>query len=455
MKKFIAIILLPLAFLSCNEKTDLESPEREVQAEETPLEWTKNANIYEVNLRQYSEAGTFDEFAKHLPRLKEMGVDILWLMPIQPIGELNRKGSLGSYYSIKDYVGVNPEHGTLEDFKNLVAQIHEMEMHVLIDWVANHTSWDNDLTRSHPEWYSKDASGNFAPPVPDWSDVIDLNYDEKGLWDYMINSMKFWVETADIDGFRCDVAEMVPLEFWQKAKWELDKLKQVFMLAEGENPNLHEEAFQATYSWEFHHLMNSIARKEKNARDIFSYFENQKTKFKPEAYRLQFTSNHDENSWNGTVEERMGNGAKTFAVLSTTVPGIPLIYSGQEAGLNKRLAFFDKDVINWTNLEMANFYQALLELKRQNPALWNGKHGGDLTEVEIDKNEAVCAFTRKKNDNKILVVLNLSEMPQNAKLKGQHFFGNYSELFSQSRVRFGLDANVALEPWEYRVYVEI
>ena len=322
----LSSFFLSLLIVSCNVKTEQKSPESKVNSPE----WSKNAVIYEVNVRQYTPEGTFNAFAAHLPRLKELGVDILWFMPITPIGELNRKGSLGSYYSVKDYRDVNPEFGTMEDFKNLVAQAHEQGMYVILDWVANHTAWDNYLVEQHPEWYAKNDNGEMISPF-DWSDVVQLDYNQPGLRDYMADALKFWVTEANVDGFRCDVAEMVPTDFWNRARAELDQIKPVFMLAEAEVPEHHEYAFDMSYGWEFHHIMNNIAKGTMNADNIQEYLTKEAGRFPANAYRMQFITNHDENSWNGTVFERLGDAVETMAVLSYTIPGMPLIYSGQES----------------------------------------------------------------------------------------------------------------------------
>ncbi|NCO56430.1 MAG: alpha-amylase, partial [Bacteroidetes bacterium] len=340
-------------------------------------EWSKNLTIYEVNLRQYSLSGSFKDFEKHLPRLQELGVGILWFMPIQPIGVINRKGTLGSYYSVNDYLSVNPEFGTIEDFKSMVKKIHELGMYVIIDWVANHTSWDNTLITGHPEFFTKDSLGKIISPVKDWTDVADLNYDNKGLRRYMIDAMKFWLKETDIDGFRCDVAGMVPTDFWEEVHPALDSVKKVFMLAECEDPKLHNIAFDMTYTWDFHNLITNIAKGNKNASSLVPLFKKEKNDYTKDAYRMYFTSNHDENSWNGTAYEKFGKGVKTFTVLSFIVPGMPLIYSGQEAGLNKRLKFFDKDTIEWKKDDFFNLYETLIALKKRNKALWNGAYGGD------------------------------------------------------------------------------
>ena len=259
-------------------------------------DWTKNSTIYEVNLRQFTESGKLKDFEKHLPRLKDLGVDILWFMPINPIGMKNRKGSLGSYYSVKDFKGFNPEFGTIEEWKNLVNKIHENKMYVIIDWVANHTSWDNAMITEHPEWFTKDSTGNIIPPVPDWKDVADLNYENKELWKYMIDAMAFWLKETDIDGFRCDVAGMVPVDFWNEARFQLDKIKPGFMLAEDEGPVMHERAFDMTYSWELHHLCADIAKGKKKVFELDSLFAREKKKFPAYAYRMFFSYNHDDRS---------------------------------------------------------------------------------------------------------------------------------------------------------------
>lgn len=417
-------------------------------------EWSRNLSIYEVNLRQYSDEGTFTAFARHLPRLKEMGVGILWFMPIHPIGEKNRKGTLGSYYAVKDYMAVNPEFGALEDFRRVVAEAHEMGMYVILDWVANHTAWDNPLTQSHPEWYTKNEDGEFVPPVPDWSDVIDLNYDQRGLWDYQMKALKYWVEQADIDGYRCDVAGMVPMAFWEEARAELQKLKPVFMLAEAEGPEFHEKAFDMTYAWDTHHLMNEIAQGRRDVTSLDLLLEHERETYPRSAYRMQFTSNHDENTWNGTVFERLGEAAEAFAVLTATMEGMPLVYSGQEAGLDKRLAFFEKDVIAWREHEFAELYTTLIHLKLENQALWNGEHGGALIPVRSSNEQAIFAFRRQAGSDRVFTVLNLSDTAKSATFSDSLPTGDFREVFSDDSVALGPDLVLDLEPWGYRVFVE-
>ena len=416
-------------------------------------QWSRNATIYEVNIRQYTPEGTFKAFSEQIPRLKKMGVDILWLMPINPIGEKNRKGKLGSYYSVRDYKGINPEFGTLDDFKELVKQAHKEGMKVIIDWVANHTSWDNSWITEHPDWYTKDSLGKMVSPY-DWSDVADLNYDNKDLRAGMLDAMKYWIREADIDGFRCDVAGMVPTDFWETVRPELDKIKPVFMLAEAEDPLLQIRAFDMSYAWDLHHIMNSIAKGKMNANAIEAYYLKQDTTYPADAYRMLFTSNHDENSWNGTEFERMGEGSVCMAVLTATLPGMPLVYSGQESAFNKRLRFFNKDTIDWKDYRLEPLYNRLFALKHAYQPLWNGKWGGKMERINTSADSSVFAFTREKEGDRVFVLANLSNKVQECKLKGNSFEGKYKEWFLDENAVFEKGATVRLKPWEYKVYVK-
>lgn len=441
--KFRLLILFPILIFS---------PELKSQEHVKHPEWSYDKVIYEVNLRQYTEEGTFKAFEKHLPRLKELGVRILWFMPIHPIGEKNRKGTMGSYYAVKDYKAINPEHGTSDDFKSLIDRIHEMDMYIIIDWVANHTAWDNVWVSEHPEFYTKDASGNFVPPVDDWSDVIDLNFKNKKLWSYMADAMKFWVEEYNIDGYRCDVAGMVPLEFWLEVKKELDNIKPVFMLAEAWEPELH-QAFDMTYSWDIHHLMNDIAKGKKNADDLKARIIQETEMYPESAFRMQFTSNHDENSWNGTVWERLGDAAETFAVLSFIIPGMPLIYSGQEAGLDKRLEFFEKDLIEWKEHSFRELYTNLCRLKKENEALHNGEKGGTSIFINAsENNEGIFSFVREGNSKKVFAVFNLTNSSLNFNAESSLIEGNYTEFSSGDKIKFDSSASFELKPWEYKIF---
>jgi glycosidase len=419
---------------------------------ESAPEWSKNATIYEVNIRQFTNEGTFKAFEDHLPRLKEMGVDIIWLMPIHPIGVKNRKGTLGSYYAVKDYTDVNPEFGTFEDFKNLVAKVHEMDMKIIIDWVANHTSPDNIwVEQGHTDWYTLDSTGNLQPTLgTDWWDVADLNYDNLEMRKEMIESMRFWLKNADIDGFRCDVAGWVPMDFWLEAKTQLDKVKPIFFLAESEGIEQH-QAFHMTYAWEFHHIMNKIAQQTENVQSVVNYFEREKN-YPYNAYRMNFTSNHDENSWNGTEMERLGEARFAMAVLSSTIMGMPLIYNGQETSLDRRLQFFEKDSIIWDKMDLVDFYTTLNDLHHRNQALWNGEYGGFPIIISPKNEQNVLAFVREKNGDKVLVIINLSSEERNYKIKNKILKGSYSDLFTEELLNLKTKMSGSIAPWTYKVY---
>ena len=416
-------------------------------------EWSKDKTIYEVNIRQYTPEGTFDAFATHLPRLEKMGVGILWMMPIQPIGELNRKGSLGSYYSIADYTATNPEFGSLKDFKKLVDEAHKRDIHVILDWVANHTSWDHVWMKKHPDFYTTDKSGKVIPPVADWSDVADLNYDNKAMRAAMIEDMKYWITEADVDGFRCDVAMMVPDDFWKEALTELRKIKpDIFLLAEAEGPQLHTDGFNMTYAWNKHHVMNEIAKGTMTADTMDVAIQKDLKNYTADSYFMNFTSNHDENSWNGTEFERMGNGAKTFAVMAATIPGMLLMYSGQEVALDRRLKFFDKDSITWVdNKNYTQFYTTLIQLKEDNPALWNGSYGGAYTRVATQHDKIYC-YTRTLGDNKVMVILNLSSDAHDAVFSTDG--GKYKNYFTGKKQKIKTGKKVTIPAWGYVVLVQ-
>jgi glycosidase len=423
------------------------------QAKKKAPEWSKNATMYELNVRQFSKEGTFNAIIPELPRLKKMGVDIIWLMPIHPIGVKNRKGTLGSYYAVKDYKAVNPEFGDEKSFKELVDATHAAGMKLIIDWVANHSSPDNVwVEQGHKDWYTLDSAGNLQPTLgTDWWDVADLNYDNKEMRKAMIEAMEFWVKKFDIDGYRCDVAGWVPVDFWEEVRQALDKIKPIFMLAEDEGPHLHNAAFDVTYAWELHHVMNKVAQGKMNADSIVAYFDREKKRFPNHAYRLNFTSNHDENSWNGTEFERLGGGVEAFAVFAATIYGMPLIYNGQESSFNRRLKFFEKDEIDWNNYDKEKFYTALFAFKKLNPALWNGGYGGFPSFIKTD-NPNVLIYERKQEFNSVLVILNLSSDKQSYSVDLSWLSGDYKKFLSRgkAKIKKGLTKG-KLKSWEYQI----
>lgn len=416
--------------------------------------WTKNATIYEANIRQHSKEGSFQKFEAYLPELKKMGVKVIWIMPINPIGKVNRKGELGSYYAVRDYKGVNPEFGTPADFKKLVKSIHAQGMYVIIDWVANHTAWDHPWATEHPEFYKKDKDGKFVPPVPDWADVIALDYSNPQVRKAMLEDMRFWLTEYNIDGFRCDVAAMVPTDFWNDARKELDKTKKVFMLAEAHEFELQETAFDMTYGWQYKDLFNEIAQGKKSVKDLDAYLNGEEKHYHPNSYRMLHITNHDLNSWEGTEFVRLGDAVETFLVLSNIMKGMPLMYSGQEAGNNKALNFFDRDPIEWKAHPFKQLYTKLFQLKKTNKALWNGVEGGEMQRLHTGNDEHIFAFTREKGGNKIVAIFNLSKNPQTAEVKSALAKGNLKDIISGSKAPQGASVKFDLKPWEYKVFAQ-
>jgi glycosidase len=377
-------------------------------------------------------------------------------MPIHPIGEKNRKipegstSSLGSYYSVKDYKGVNPEYGTEEDFRNLVAKAHEKGFKVIIDWVPNHSAWDNPWITEHPDWYVKDSTGKFLAPF-DWTDVVKLNYKNPEMRLAMIDAMKYWLEKCNIDGFRCDVAGEVPGDFWEQARPELEKVKPVFMLAENEDhPEYCNKGFDANYGWSMHATMHKVAQGKDSVNSIAKLVIKMDTLMPKNAFQMNFITNHDENSWNGTAQEKFGAGENAFAVLTYTIPGMPLIYSGQEAGLNHRLQFFLKDSINWKQADFSPFYKTLNALKHSNPAIWNPPYGGSFEMVNNSLPAKVISFVRQRDDARVIVIANLSAENVTVNLKKNKLSGTYNDVFAGKEFQLG-DEDIALQPWGYLV----
>jgi alpha-amylase len=417
-------------------------------------EWSGNSVLYEVNVRQFTDEGTFNAFAEHLPRLKALGVDVLWFMPTFPIGIINRKGELGSYYSVKDFLDVNPAFGTLDDFKVIITKAHDLGMHILLDWVPNHTSWDNKLTVDHPDWYVKDSTGKFIPPLgTDWTDVIQLDWSKKGLQDYMIDAMKFWVNMG-IDGFRIDHPHNTPKEFWERARIELTRIRPVLLIGEIEEPTgFLEKGFDMNYAWEMHHLMISIAQNKDSVNKLVKYYNKEWSVYPNNVYRLQFLTNHDENSWAGTIDSLMGDAQKAFATLIFTAQGVPLIYSGQEVCLNKKLKFFVRDAIKWDTCSLTEFYKKLISLKHNNKALWNGDFGGPMIKIKTNNDNKIFAYYREKGESRVVVLLNLSKKSVVVKPLSSDLNGEYTDFFAGVKTVLPVIDSLRLEPWGYKVLV--
>ena len=449
MKKIHLLFLIFVFSFSivCCRTTKLSNADKD-QINGHPA-WIMQGNIYEVNVRQYTPEGTFNAFAKHLDRLKAMGVETIWFMPINPISKLDRKGSLGSYYAVSDYTAINPEFGTMDDFKKIVKTIHDKGMKVLIDWVPNHAGADHRWITDHPDFFVKDKSGKAAVAF-DWADTRQLDYKNPVMQDSMIAAMKFWVKDTNIDGFRCDVAWNVPASFWHKSIPQLKKMKNLFMLAEGDSTYLPKSGFDAVYPWHMFKMMEKVAKGEKNALALDSINKENETRYPEHTIQMYFTSNHDENSWNhadfGTFP---GNIHEPFAVFTQTMKNsVPLIYSGQEEPVLRALEFFEKDPIVFKNFQREKFYKTLLELRKRNSAL---SANTSFKKVPIGDEKAIYAFTRENGKQKVLVILNFSGSEQLIAIKDSSFSGKVFNVFEEKETILSTTER-KIKPWGYEVY---
>lgn len=417
--------------------------------------WAENATIYEINVRQYSEEGTFAALEADLDRIQALGVKILWLMPIHPIGVVNRKGSLGSYYAVKDYFGINPEFGNEDSFRSFVQAAQKRGLKVILDWVANHSAWDNPLTQTHPHIYETDAEGRFIPPHgTDWTDVIQFQLDHPEFMQTQIEAMSYWVTQFGIDGFRCDYALGLPVAYWEKVNQALRELRpDLFLLAESDQGEMLTEAFDLVYGWELMHGFDAIAQGRAPANSLDGILA-RRSLILPQAGReMLMITNHDENSWNGTVFERLGGGHRTFAVLSFTMNGIPLIYNGQEIGLDRRLEFFEKDPIDWKESPLTDFYQSLTSLRSAHPAL---RPGSPTTRLATTDDASVYAFMRGSteadgNGRTVLVVANLTARNLSVRAAHPALAGTWTDAFTGLEVTLDNHALFPFKSWGYVV----
>jgi len=446
MHKFFYGFILIITIYACQSNTNSTLQE---QTSMDTTDWIKSTNVYEVNVRQYTKEGTFNAFAKELPRLKEMGVKTLWFMPITPIAQKMKKGTLGSYYAAADYTSINPEFGTLDDFKNLVADAHAQGFKVIIDWVANHTGWDHRWTKEHPDYFEKDSATNDFKVASGMDDIIELDFKNPSLRKAMIDAMKFWVVEAGIDGFRCDLAFWVELDFWKEAKMELHKTKPLFWLGELdalENPE-YMEVFDAAYTWTWMHRTKEFYQNKLPVDSLYVVLEKYK---QAPGMKAWFTTNHDENSWNGTEYEKYGDAAKALAVFSCTWPGLPLIYNGQEMPNLKRLKFFEKDVIEWNGkYELQDFYKTLLKLHSNHPAL---VATNDVIKIKTSDDAHIFAYLRKANNKEVLVLLNLSSARLRFDITDNVVGGKFKNVFSSAQNDFTTEKSFEMAGWEFLVY---
>lgn len=451
------LVLILLVMVSSMANAQLVQPE-----------WSKNAVIYEVNIRQYTPEGTFNAFAKELPRLKDLGVDVIWIMPIHPIGVKNRKGGMGSYYSVKDYTDVAPEYGTKSDFKALVDKAHSLGIKVMIDWVANHSAWDNKWLEQHSDWYVRGKDGEITTQY-DWSDVAKLDYTHPEMRAAMIDAMKYWVSDFDIDGYRCDVAFLVPVDFWEQLRTELETIKPVYMLAEMEwnpditpNPDAYfNKAFNAAYGWSFMGTSNDFINGKKSLAEFKKELYANYAKFPAHMHKLYFLTNHDENSWNGTVDEKYGKNWQQVGIMVYTLPqSLPLIYTGEEAGLNRRLSFFEKDQIKsteWANTSRVAWYKRMTNLKHTVPAFSNDNNLGSWKELKMTTKstaEDVCyAYTRTNGKSEAYVFINFHYNP----IVVSTADANLNKLSSGYKIESNANqvlknGTITLAPYSYIVY---
>ena len=446
----MAVAALAMIAAPVSAKTDPYAP-ASFEGVKHPA-WSQKAVIYQINTRQFTPEGTIKAAEAQLARLKALGVDILWLMPVQPIGVTNRKGTLGSPYSIRDYRAVNPELGTMAELKAFVAAAHAQGMHVVLDWVANHTSWDNALVTQHPDWYEHDWQGKMHPtPWWDWSDIVDLNYARPGLRRYMEESMLMFVREAGIDGFRCDVAGYVPPDFWAKVRRDANAIRPVWMLAEWGQRDLHMSAFDASYGWDWAKPLMAIGQGRGDVSGLFGYFSENESAWPSGAQRMVFTSNHDENSWAGTEYERYGPALTNATVLQFTGEGIPLIYNGQEAANDRRLKFFERDPIVWKEAPQRAEYQRLIALRDAHPALWNAPWGARMVHVVNSEPAKVFSFVRAKGGDAVLVAQNYSAAGITATLDAVPYPGDWREE-GGATVKLDKGSSLTIAPWTSRIF---
>ncbi|MBL7560179.1 alpha amylase C-terminal domain-containing protein [Olleya sp. YSTF-M6] len=472
MKKLILSLAILSVFACKEEKKQEETKvvtEEKVAIQPISASDLETAVIYEANIRQYSPEGTFEAFTKDIPQLKQLGVKVIWLMPVFPISETKRKATggedskfatdfpeaeqdkyLGSYYAVSDFTKINPEFGTIENFRDLVNTAHDNGIYVILDWVPNHTGWDHTWLKTNPEYYTQNDKGEVVHPVDtDWTDVADLNYDNQEMRKAMIEDMSYWLTEEGVDGFRCDVAGSVPTNFWEQAIPELRAKKDIFMLAEAWKPELLKDGlFDMGYAWDRHHAMNAIAQGEKDATEFTATLQTDFDRYEADDILMNFVTNHDENSWNGTIKERMGEAGEMMTALAYVTPGMPLIYSGQEYDLDHRLLFFEKDSFPHTKGKTWKVLEKLATLKQNNAALHGGKASAKYK--AIDNGENVISFSRTKGNDEVVFIANVSEENIKVSLPQK---GTYVDYMSNQTVELNGDA-IPLAEKTYKILVK-
>jgi len=477
MKKIIGLIFIGIFLLSCSQNSQIQKSKLKTKEVQTPSfsitdSLIRKAVIYEANIRQYSPEGNLNAFTKDLPKLKELGVKIIWLMPIYPISKEKRKATgdqfvseikepekrkkyLGSPYAVADYRAVNPDFGTKEDLDNLIKEAHKNGMAVILDWVPNHTGWDHRWIKEHPDYYTKNAKGEITDPLNEdgsskgWQDVADLNYNNPAMRKAMIDEMKYWIENHNIDGYRCDVAGEVPVEFWEEAIPKLRKIKPIFMLAEAWEPQLlKDDLFDMCYGWEEHFLMVDMAKGKKNAEDFDQYMKKVDTLYEKDDIIMNFVANHDENSWKGTVKETFGEASEIMTALTYMIPGMPLLYSGEEYGLDHRLKFFEKDLIPKKQGENFELYKKLGFLKNNHPALFGGKIKGDYIRINNTDKNSILSFKRSYKNDSLFFIGNMTNKPITFEIDLK---GEFTDVLNRKKVKIKDKDTITLKPWKYLI----
>ena len=419
--------------------------------------WTGDAVLYEMNIRQLTAEGTFSAAMRHLQHLREIGVNAVWLMPIYPIGVVERKGSLGSYYSISDYCAVNPEFGSMADFDAFVAEAHKLGIKVILDWVANHTARDSKWLKEKPmNWYERDEQGVAKVPW-DWSDTAKLNYAEKEVWQGQIDAMKFWVEQHNVDGFRCDMAMLVPLEFWQTARCELQSVKSdIFMLAEAEGQGFFDRAFDACYGWELHHTMVDVAQGKVRVWELRKRIYSLLNDYPKGSFHLAFTSNHDENSWSGSEQSRFGAALEAMTALTFVLPkSLPLIYTGQEIGYDHSFAFFDKDAMPaFEPNEVTERYHRLCAMKHSYESLHFSESNCSFVEINNNASDCLLTFVCENEKSRVVYIANLSPYKVFTDFHTGIYAGEYEDVVSGTKSTLYEHTWGDMKPWEYRLLVQ-
>ena len=461
MKKLLIAILI---FNSCLDKNEPRKPitKNKVKIEAINQETIDKAVLYEANIRQYSIEGTFNAFSKDLDLIKELGVNIIWLMPINPISTTKSKGPLGSYYAISDYKKVNPEFGTSDDFRSLVEKAHSMGIYIIIDWVPGHTGWDHNWINENSDYYLKNKEGKIIDPINPstgesfgWTDVADLNYNNLQMQQAMMDAMAFWVKEFDIDGFRVDQAYAVPQSFYERTFKMLKSIKPIFLLAETDinHPGGIElvNRFDASYDWVGHHLSKEIAQGKKDVNSLRKHFSWINKNYKGENVLINFLTNHDENSWNGSIKEVYGDAEKVFTALSYLSPGMPLIYSGQEYDLDKRLLFFEKDSFPKVSGATIDFLKKMGDLKNNHPALKASLGYEKLSYIETNAEDKILAFERRNKGDTIVFIANFSSNHSQFRM---NYDSNFKSFPKGTEKTLSSTYEYVMKPWEFWILMK-